>query len=168
MADSESTETTAGGLLGRVVGKAKAAVGALVGNDDLQREGNLQQAQSEAEGRAETEARAAELRRQELSVEEQRAEAAAERDRLRTELDAEDLKERIAQREVAEEREIAAAAALEKTAISKREALQERASDATETAARHRREADELEIARLEHEAKKAERTAAAIDPEEA
>jgi hypothetical protein len=33
MSERETTETTAGGLLGKVVGKAKAAAGSLVGNE---------------------------------------------------------------------------------------------------------------------------------------
>jgi hypothetical protein len=44
MTDAEFPETTAGGAVGRFVGKVKSAAGALVGNEDLQREGNLQQA----------------------------------------------------------------------------------------------------------------------------
>ena len=44
MPNSESVPTTVGGAVGRFVGKAKAAVGSLIGNDDLQREGNLQRA----------------------------------------------------------------------------------------------------------------------------
>ena len=74
-------ETTTGGVLGRVVGKVKAVAGSLTGNDDLKREGNLQQAQSEAEQRAAGEQQAAKLKREEVALEEQRAEAAAVRDR---------------------------------------------------------------------------------------
>src|ERR1700704_5992918 len=148
MYEPESTETTAGGLLGRVIGKAKAAVGGLVGNDDLKREGNLQQAQSEAEEQAAREERAADLRRQEVAIEEQRAEAAAERDRLRTELEAEDAKERIEENETQREQAIAFAALQEEAAIKEREELQERASHATEAAALHRRAVDAAEVAR--------------------
>jgi uncharacterized protein YjbJ (UPF0337 family) len=166
MSDSESTEETAGGALGRLVGKAKAAFGSLTGNEALTREGNLQQARSEAEQQAEKETDAAELRRQELSVEEQRAEAAAERDRLRTELAAEDDKQRIEEVAARREQEIAIAAEQEKIAIENREELQERASIATETAAIHRRAADAAEVAHLEREAKDAELTADVIDPE--
>jgi uncharacterized protein YjbJ (UPF0337 family) len=166
MAESESTETTGGGVLGRVVGKAKSAVGSLIGNHDLQREGNLQQAQSDAEQQAAKEQQAAELRREAVAVEEQRANAAAERDRLRTELAAEDRLDRIDDLEVRREQEITIAAAQEQAAIEKREELQERASDATETAALHRRAVDAAEVARLEREAANAELTADVIDPE--
>ena len=67
MTDAESPETTAGGAVGQVIGKAKVAVGSLLGNADLQREGNLQQAQVEAEIDAERETQAAELRDQEAA-----------------------------------------------------------------------------------------------------
>ncbi|MDQ6605794.1 MAG: hypothetical protein M3Z06_04510 [Actinomycetota bacterium] len=52
MADDEELELTREGLLGKLAGKAKEAAGSLVGNDDLAREGRLQQAQVEAEAEA--------------------------------------------------------------------------------------------------------------------
>ena len=107
MSDRESREPTTGGRIGQVVGKAKAAVGSLLGKEDLEREGNLQHAQAEAEVKAEREKRAAEMRREEVAVEEQRAEAAAERDRLRTELAADELEEQIEQTAAQRESEIA-------------------------------------------------------------
>jgi uncharacterized protein YjbJ (UPF0337 family) len=162
----ESNETTAGGALGRLVGKTKAAVGSLIGNKDLQREGNLQQAQSEAEVRAGAETRASELRRQEITLEEQRVAAAAERDRLRSELEAQDRKERIERTEARQEREVEVAAARKRAVIEEREKLKDRASRATETAALHQRAAAAAEIADLERQAAGAEQTAEVIDPE--
>ena len=44
----ETSEQTAGGVIGRLVGKAKEAAGSLAGNEDVAREGRLQQAQAEA------------------------------------------------------------------------------------------------------------------------
>jgi uncharacterized protein YjbJ (UPF0337 family) len=140
--ESPSPEKTAGGLIGQVVGKAKSAVGSLLGNENLKREGNLQQAQVEAEADAVREKQAAELRREEAAVKEQRAEAAAERDRLRTELTAEDLRERIEETEARRESDIALSASQKQASIEQREALQERAADATEAAALHRRAAE--------------------------
>ncbi len=52
MADEEELELTREGLLGKLAGKAKEAAGSLVGNDDLAREGRLQQAQVDAEAEA--------------------------------------------------------------------------------------------------------------------
>lgn len=102
-----SPETTSGGLVGQIVGKAKTAIGSLLGKADLEREGNLQQAQAEAEVIAAREKNAADLQRREAAVDEQRAEAAAERDRLRIELEAEELRRRIEETEGRRENEIA-------------------------------------------------------------
>ena len=166
MPGPESRENTTGGALGRLVGRAKAAVGSLIGSNELQREGNLQQAQSEAELRADAETRASELRRQEITLEEQRVAAAAERDRLRNELEAQDRKERIEQTEARQEREIEIAAARNRAVVKEREMLKDRASRATETAALHQRAAAAAEIADLEREAVDAEHTADVINPE--
>src|SRR5688500_15372479 len=95
MPDSTPSETTASGVLCRVVGKAKAAVGSVLGDEELQREGNLQDAAAEAEVVAAREAEEAEQRRREAEVVEQRAEAAAERDRLKAELEAEEGKVKV-------------------------------------------------------------------------
>ena len=166
MTDPESSETTAGGVVGRLVGKAKSAAGALVGNEDLQREGNLQQARVEADADAERERRAAELRAEEVAVTERRAEAAAERDRLRAEVEAEERKERAHDDEVRREREIAVDAAGEQAAVEQREELQERVADAAEISALERRATEAADVARLEAEARNAELTAETIDPE--
>jgi uncharacterized protein YjbJ (UPF0337 family) len=164
--ESRSPEKTAGGLIGQVVGKAKSAAGSLLGNENLKREGNLQQAQTEAEVVAERERKDAELRREDAAVKEQRAEAAAERDRLQTELAADDLHERIELTEAQREREIALSANQTQAAIEHREALQQRAADVTEDAALHRRAAEAADVARLERAAADAERVADTIDPE--
>jgi uncharacterized protein YjbJ (UPF0337 family) len=47
--EDANSERTAGGVVGKVVGKAKEALGGAIENEDLAREGRLQQAQSEAE-----------------------------------------------------------------------------------------------------------------------
>ena len=41
MSEPESTESTSGGVVGKLAGKVKAAVGSITGNEALQREGNL-------------------------------------------------------------------------------------------------------------------------------
>ena len=66
MTDPETPEDTSGGLVGKIAGKAKEVAGSLVGNDDLAREGRLQQAQSEAE---------ADAARREAEAQQRRAEA---------------------------------------------------------------------------------------------
>ena len=48
---SDTPERTAGGLAGRIAGKAKETAGSLTGNEELAREGRLQQAASDAQAR---------------------------------------------------------------------------------------------------------------------
>jgi uncharacterized protein YjbJ (UPF0337 family) len=69
MTDSKNPERIGGGLVGKLVGRAKEAAGSALGNGDLAREGRLQQAGAEAEQEAaaraeEAERRAAEAERQ--------------------------------------------------------------------------------------------------------
>jgi len=59
MTDPETTERTTGGIAGKIVGKAKELAGEASGNENLAREGRLQQAQGEA-SRDAAEARAEE------------------------------------------------------------------------------------------------------------
>ncbi|HEX2397485.1 MAG TPA: hypothetical protein VHI73_05035, partial [Solirubrobacteraceae bacterium] len=56
MTDPDNRERTAGGLLGKLAGKAKEAAGSLTDNDELAREGRLQQAQADADAQARREA----------------------------------------------------------------------------------------------------------------
>ena len=51
MTNPETSERTAGGLVGKLAGKAKEAAGSVVGDDQLAREGRLQQAQGDVGGR---------------------------------------------------------------------------------------------------------------------
>src|SRR4051794_40324109 len=106
MSEPESSETTTGGAVGRLVGKAKAAAGSLLGNSDLEREGRLQQAQADAEARAATANDAARLGREQTTLEEKRLAAADERDRLRGEIEAEDRQEQIEAAEARREEDI--------------------------------------------------------------
>ena len=52
MTDSKIPDETAGGPLGKLAGKVKEAAGSVFGNEQLAREGRLQQAQAEAEAEA--------------------------------------------------------------------------------------------------------------------
>src|SRR4051794_7970121 len=80
------SERTAGGVVGRLAGQAKEAAGQALGNDELAREGRLQQASVDAEREAADEAAKARQRAAEAEVESDRAELEQERARLRTEL----------------------------------------------------------------------------------
>src|ERR1700754_3065474 len=82
VAQKEMTETerTAGGPLGRIAGKLKEAAGSAVGNDELAREGRLQQAQVDAAEEAVGEAAEARQQEAEAALEEERARTAQERE----------------------------------------------------------------------------------------
>jgi uncharacterized protein YjbJ (UPF0337 family) len=67
VANPNTPEDTAGGPLGKLAGKAKELTGSALGNDELAREGRLQQAQAEAETDAAQEAAEAEHSTQKAS-----------------------------------------------------------------------------------------------------
>lgn len=80
-------EEVAGGLAGKLIGKVKQAAGDLVDNDELKREGTLQEAQGDAEVEArerEAQARAAS---EKADLEGEQLDNEAERARLRIEVE---------------------------------------------------------------------------------
>jgi uncharacterized protein YjbJ (UPF0337 family) len=83
-------ERTAGGLVGKVAGRLKSAAGSLTDNDDLAREGRLQEAQSDAGIEAREAQAEARLRDEEAQVKAEQAETEAERRELDNELAAKD------------------------------------------------------------------------------
>src|SRR3954451_18556098 len=121
MAEADTNEETAGGLTGRLAGKAKEAAGAVLGREDLQREGRLQQASVDAEREAAREARDAELEREQAELAERRQETEDERGRLQAELDAEQRKEAIEQHEAQVEGKIQTEAGREEARIEANE-----------------------------------------------
>src|SRR5215210_2838314 len=86
----DTPEQTAGGPLGKIAGQVKEAAGSAIGDDELAREGRLQQAQADAEQQARREAEKAEQRQDEAAVEAARAENDLERERLQNELAAQE------------------------------------------------------------------------------
>ena len=88
MTDSEGRERVAGGPIGKLAGKAKAAVGNLTRNDELAREGNLQEAQADAGAEAARHADEAERRQQQADLEARRNAVQTERESLRAEVEA--------------------------------------------------------------------------------
>ncbi len=78
MSSQDNPERTSGGLVGKVVGRVKEAVGAATGKDELAREGRLQEAQADAHREART-ARSEAAR----SQQEAQLRAGADRDRDR-------------------------------------------------------------------------------------
>jgi uncharacterized protein YjbJ (UPF0337 family) len=139
MTDHERTqERTAGGLLGKVAGRAKEVFGSALGSSQLDREGRLQQVQVEAEEDAIEHGREADKKDAEAKLTADKAEAEAERRELEQELSQLSDEERI-------ERE------------------RQRNKRQAETA--HAEELREAET--LEREANRAEQVADAVDPEQ-
>src|SRR3954449_6272427 len=85
---SQQSETTTGGIAGKVVGKVKEAAGSLTGDPDLQREGRLPPAPADAEAQARKEAAEAEQAQAQADLVEQKAETEEERARLQVEVEA--------------------------------------------------------------------------------
>jgi uncharacterized protein YjbJ (UPF0337 family) len=78
MTDPKNVERTGGGLVGKLVGRVKEAAGSVLDNEELAREGRLQQAAAEAE--QEATARAEEAKRREAEAEPKAGRNQAERD----------------------------------------------------------------------------------------
>ena len=163
----EEPERTAGGILGAVAGKAKEAAGSLTGNDDLTREGRLQQAQADADREAAGRQAEAQRKAAEADVQAEQAEVESERQRLQNELDAQRREERlVADRRRAEGEAQAEAVERKQAAQAERRAM-ENAAEATEEQAEQDRLAAAKRSIDLEQQARQAERTADHIDPEE-
>jgi uncharacterized protein YjbJ (UPF0337 family) len=167
VSNHDTSEEVAGGLAGRLAGKAKQAAGAVLGDDDMAREGRLQEAKVDQEREAAREAAEARQAEGQAELEAERAATEEERRRLETEeataqREAAAERDRIEQERAAEERarrERAEAAALERSGTA--------AADATERAAEQQRVREEADAARLEQEARQAEARADMLDPKE-
>lgn len=167
LTNQEQNERTAGGAFGKLAGKAKEAAGAIVGNDDLAREGRLQQAQSEAEIDAQRNAAEAEQRREEANLVEEKTEVELERQRLQNEVTAQEREDQIERDRQAAERQAAAQAQRKQAVAEEERRTLESAADSAEERAERERLAAAKESIRLEQEAQQAEAAANTIDPEE-
>jgi uncharacterized protein YjbJ (UPF0337 family) len=162
-----SPETVAGGPLGKVVGKLKEVAGKVTRQDDLAREGRLQQAGADAEREAEERQTVSEQAAREAELERQRREAELEREQLAAEVQELDERDRI-EREAAQQR-----AAVEAETRQQQRAVQAETSRAQEDAERraatavsdHTRDAEAVE--RIEAAANRADGTADMLDPRE-
>jgi uncharacterized protein YjbJ (UPF0337 family) len=162
------TERTAGGLVGKVVGKAKEALGTVTDHDDLAREGRLQQAHSETE--LDAHRTTAQAREQEArgALREREAEVEAERRRLHNEVAADHREEQVERETRQAEQRASAQATQERVAAEAELESQGRAAQASVEAAEQSRIAAAHEANRLEREAHEADRRADNIDPTEA
>jgi uncharacterized protein YjbJ (UPF0337 family) len=167
VSERDSGERTTGGLVGKAVGKAKEVLGGATDNDELAREGRLQQVQSEAGLEAEQTAEQARDREARGALEERSAEAGAERDQLRAEAEAQEREEQIDRdREVAQERAASQAAKERAGADAQLQNETRQANDSVRDAEQERIAAAE-QLNRLEREAHEAERRARNLDPTE-
>jgi uncharacterized protein YjbJ (UPF0337 family) len=163
----EIPQRTRGGLAGKLAGRAKQAAGVVLGNEDLAREGRLQQAQVEAEADAVVAAERAGLAEDEAAVEAARTENEIERERLENEIAEREREEAIERDRLRAERAAQAEAAQREAAADLHERGQESAAAAAEDAAERERAAAARDAAELRAQARRAETVADTIDPEE-
>ena len=161
-----SSEETTGGALGRMAGRAKEVAGSALGNDELAREGRLQQAGADTEREAREEAAEARQAQREADLQAAKDETRHEREQLQAE-QAELERERAIERDRAraESQAVTEQAQEERAADTQRHAGDVAAQLKQEQADRER--ADRAaEAVRLEQEARQAEVRAEAVDPE--
>ena len=167
MTRNADNERTVGGLLGRAVGKAKAAAGALTANDELAREGRLQQAQGEAGIAAAAAGREADVTQAEADTRRQEAENDIERQHLENEVAGE-----LSRRRIEEDRRSADSAAAQRAQAERAEAERKREAERTRAEQSvHQAEQAQVGATRealdLERAARQAEQRADDIDPKE-
>lgn len=167
LTDHEAPEQTAGGLIGKLAGKAKEAAGALAGDNDLAREGRLQQAQVDAETAAHADAAEAKQRDAEASLQAEKAQNETEKARLRNEVATQERAERIERDRREAERRAQSEAVRQRAVAEHQREVQESAADQAERHAEAERVAAAEETIRLERQARHAEAQAAALDPKE-
>lgn len=104
-ASKKTPERTAGGLLGKVAGRAKEVAGSALGREDLHREGRLQQVQVEAEQQAAERARLAREKDEEAELAAARAETEVTRRTIELEASEATAEEKIERDAVEVERD---------------------------------------------------------------
>jgi uncharacterized protein YjbJ (UPF0337 family) len=166
--EDANSERTAGGVVGKVVGKAKEALGGAIENEDLAREGRLQQAQSEAELEARREAEKARAHEDQAIIRERQTEIAGQRDQLRNEVAANQREAEIDRDRRQAEHRAAIDAERERAATYAEQARDRGAAEQIVKAAENGRVATTQEANCLEREAAAAERRADDLDPREA
>lgn len=161
------TERTSGGLVGKLAGKVKEAAGSLTGNQDLAREGRLQEAQSDAGFEASREAREASQREQQAQLVRERDETELERERLENEVAEQEREARAERDREVLERQVAAQEQEEKAQAERERAAKESSADRIEESAEAERLDAAREAIRLEQEARRVEAKAETTDPKE-
>jgi uncharacterized protein YjbJ (UPF0337 family) len=153
--------------VGKLAGKAKEAAGSLVGDNDLAREGRLQQAQVDAETQAERYAGEAEQRADEAALAQAKTETELERERLETEVAAQEREDRIERDRQKAEGEAQAQAQRKQADAERQREVEESTAQSTAQAAENERLSTAKQEIRLEQQAREAEGKANAMDPKE-
>src|SRR3954453_12067119 len=156
----------AGGLVDQVVGKAKQAAGAVLGNDDLRREGELHEDRADAAKQAAELATEAEREEQRAQLTEREREGEVERQRLQPEAAAARQQQQIEQSEAAAKAAVEADAVRKEVAVEQQAAAQEAVVDRVETQAVRERLPPQRGTAQIEAQADAARRTADVLDPD--
>ena len=148
--------------------QAKEASGTATGNEDLAREGRLQQAQGEAEREAQQRGCGGRAAREQAQLADERTETELERERLRSEVAATQREQQAAARPRRRpSRRPQASAAQQQAAAEAQQREEQPAAQRSEEQAEQARLAAAQEEIRLQREARAAEERADRIDPEE-
>jgi uncharacterized protein YjbJ (UPF0337 family) len=161
-----SQEETAGGVVGRIAGKAKEVAGSATGNEEMAREGRLQQASVDQERVAAKEAAEARQREAEAELEAERDETQHERERLLAEQAEKERADAIERDRVRAEQQAAAEQARAEQAAATQRQAAERAAQTEQERAQIDRAEDAADAVTLAREAREAEARADALDPE--
>ena len=167
MTNANRSEDTAGGPVGKLVGKAKAALGSVAGNEELAREGRLQEAQTDAEAEAARRAREAEQHEAQAELEAARNENTEKRERLRAELAEREQAAAAARDRERAQRDAAVHARRQATSAEADRRREQHGADAVDDAAESLGRAEGQDAARLEMEARRAELQADEIERKE-
>ena len=167
MASTDKPERTSGGIVGKIAGRAKEAAGTVLNDEELSREGRLQQTQVDAEAEAKERAAEAQQLEAEAELKQEKAETKAERELLENELQ-EKAREETAE---ADRRNVESSAeqrsAEEIAAAEQQKASEQSEARKAEIQAEQDKAAEKRAAVRLVQEAQRAEAEADVADPKE-
>lgn len=161
MTEPETGERTAGGMVGRLAGKAKELAGELTNNDQLARAGRLQQARGDAEAEAAEARRDADLAETGAKLEQDQADNEQELARVETE------RQQVRAEQAAESAREHAQAVARDEATDEIKTTYSTSAGEKAAAADNVGRAEAKERERTEEAGREAEAKANAIDPKE-
>jgi uncharacterized protein YjbJ (UPF0337 family) len=167
MTESDTPERVAGGVAGKVAGRLKETAGRVIGDEDLAREGRLQNAEAEAEREAEQRSAEAREAESEAQLQAEKAATEAERDQLRTEVTERDREAEAEADRRRAENDAESRARAKATSAEATKGVRESVADTSERGAEQARIAEARDAVELERDARTAEARAEIIDPEE-